>query len=86
MAQRRPSQPRSRRRRAAPPDEVLATLSHELRGPLNVIMGWAHLLRDPRVDRATVVRAAEIICQNVELQSRLMTELLDAPRKKSKQS
>jgi K+-sensing histidine kinase KdpD len=77
----RPPQPRSRRRRTASSNELLATLSHQLRGPLNVIMGWAHVLRDPRLDRETVARGAEIICENVELQSRLIADLLDTPRR-----
>jgi signal transduction histidine kinase len=66
------------------PSDLLATLSHELRGPLNVIMGWAHLLRDPRLDRKTVVKGAEVICENAEIQSRLIADLLDAPRRGGK--
>lgn len=77
----RPGKRRSRQARTVPSSDLLATLSHQLRGSLNVIMGWAHLLRDPRLDRKNVIQGAEIICQNVEIQSRLISDLLDAPQK-----
>ena len=32
-------------------DDFLATLSHELRAPLNAILGWAHVLRGGRLRR-----------------------------------
>ena len=34
-------------------DEFLATLSHELRGPLNAIVGWVDALRTDGIDDPT---------------------------------
>jgi signal transduction histidine kinase/ActR/RegA family two-component response regulator len=63
-------------------DEFLATLSHELRNPLNVISGFAQLLaRDPEAQRLPVVRrAAEAIRRNATVQAQLVADLLDLSR------
>jgi signal transduction histidine kinase len=63
-------------------DEFLATLSHELRNPLNVIVGYAEVLsRDPEAQRLPVVRkAAEVIRRNAVTQARLVSDLLDLSR------
>src|SRR5256714_5886024 len=45
-------------------DEFLATLSHELRTPLTAILGWAHMLRDLRLDERGSRAALEIIERN----------------------
>src|SRR5688572_7936257 len=58
-------------------DEFLATLSHELRTPLNAVLGWAHLLRTCKLDRATASRGFESIERNVRLQAQLTGNLLD---------
>ena len=58
-------------------DEFLATLSHELRTPLNAIAGWAELLARHAGGDDTVVRAAEVINRNVQLQAGLINDLLD---------
>ena len=60
-------------------DEFLATLSHELRSPLNAISGWAQLAAG-QVEESkspTVRRAFEVIERNVALQLRLINDLLD---------
>jgi PAS domain S-box-containing protein len=60
-------------------DEFLATLSHELRSPLNAISGWAQLaagLLDDTHD-PTLRRALDVIQRNVSLQLRLINDLLD---------
>jgi len=61
-------------------DEFLATLSHELRTPLNAIVGWAHLLRDGRLDEETTQRAVETIHRNARSQSQLIADILDVSR------
>jgi PAS domain S-box-containing protein len=61
-------------------DEFLATISHELRSPLNAILGWARLLREPKVQAGQLERALEIIERNAQSQARLIEDLLDVSR------
>ncbi len=61
-------------------DEFLATLSHELRTPMNAIVGWAHLLVTEQLDERTRQKASESIQRNALLQSRLIEDLLDMSR------
>ncbi|OKH51949.1 hybrid sensor histidine kinase/response regulator [Calothrix sp. HK-06] len=61
-------------------DEFLAVLSHELRSPLNAILGWSKILRGRNVDKATLDRALETIERNAKLQTQLIEDLLDVSR------
>jgi PAS domain S-box-containing protein len=61
-------------------DEFLAILSHELRSPLNPILGWAKLLRTRNLDPSTTARAIETIERNANLQTQLIEDLLDISR------
>ncbi|MEH1921136.1 PAS domain-containing protein [Nostoc sp.] len=61
-------------------DEFLAILSHELRSPLNPILGWSSLLKSRKFDEATTNRALETIERNAQLQIQLIDELLDVSR------
>ena len=42
-------------------DEFLATLAHELRTPLSVILGWVQMVRSGQLDRAASDRAIDVI-------------------------
>ncbi|MBD1938377.1 PAS domain S-box protein [Microcoleus sp. FACHB-68] len=61
-------------------DEFLAVLSHELRSPLNAILGWAQMLRTRNFNAATISRALETIERNARLQTQLVEDLLDVSR------
>jgi PAS domain S-box-containing protein len=61
-------------------DEFLATLSHELRSPLNAIVGWATMLRKDQLRPEEIRRAVEIIDRNARLQTRLIDSVLDVSR------
>lgn len=58
-------------------DEFIATLSHELRTPVNAILGWAQLLAGGRLPPAEASQAVEIIVRNAKLQTELIDDLLD---------
>ena len=60
-------------------DEFLATLSHELRTPMNAILGWLSILESGKPLRE-VYSALAVIRRNAELQARLIEDLLDMNR------
>ncbi|WP_390883630.1 response regulator [Kovacikia minuta] len=61
-------------------DEFLAMVSHELRSPLNPILGWSKLLRTRRLDEQKTERALEVIERNAQMQAQLINDLLDVSR------
>ena len=61
-------------------DEFLAILSHELRSPLNAILGWAQLLRSRKLDEKKIAQAIETIERNAKAQKQLIEDLLDISR------
>jgi PAS domain S-box-containing protein len=61
-------------------DEFLAVLSHELRSPLNPILGWTKMLRSHRLDATRTEQALETIERNAKLQAQLIEDLLDVSR------
>ncbi|MBO3458394.1 ATP-binding protein [Aetokthonos hydrillicola Thurmond2011] len=61
-------------------DQFLAILSHELRSPLNPILGWAQILRSQKLDPDTSNYALQIIERNAKLQTKLIEDLLDISR------
>jgi two-component system, chemotaxis family, CheB/CheR fusion protein len=61
-------------------DRFLATLSHELRTPLTPILIWAGgMVNDPSLS-PEVDEGLRMICRNVELEARLIDDLLDLTR------
>jgi signal transduction histidine kinase len=61
-------------------DDFLANLSHELRTPMNIIIGWAHLLRNGPLSEEQKVKAAEAIERAARSQAQLIEDLLDVSR------
>lgn len=63
-------------------DEFLATLSHELRNPLNVILGYSELLlRMPEIEHSPRLgKMGEALKRNAQSQSQLINDLLDLSR------
>jgi PAS domain S-box-containing protein len=61
-------------------DEFLAVLSHELRSPLNPILGWSKLLKAGKLNPKQTEQAIETIERNAKLQIDLIDDLLDVSR------
>jgi PAS domain S-box-containing protein len=61
-------------------DEFLAVLSHELRSPLNAIVGYANLMRDGRCRPEEAPRMLDIVLRNARTQQQLIDDLLDVSR------
>ncbi len=59
-------------------DAFLATVSHELRRPLTVMLGWTRMLREGHAADST--RGLEIIERSAKIQLRLIEELMDLSR------
>lgn len=55
-------------------------LSHELRSPLNPILGWAQLLRSHTLNEQQIAHGLEVIEHNANLQTQLIEDLLDVSR------
>jgi PAS domain S-box-containing protein len=66
-------------------DEFLAIMSHELRNPLNVILGYSELflLSEEIKQSPQLRRMAEALKRNALTQSRLIRDLLDLSRLRS---
>lgn len=61
-------------------DQFLATLSHELRSPLSVMMSYSQLLQRSELDPAKVKRASIAIERATKQQVQLIDDLLDVSR------
>src|SRR5690349_7838615 len=57
-------------------DEFLATLSHELRTPMNAILGWLSLLQRGEAIKDSQ-HAIDVIQRNAQLQAKLIEDLLE---------
>jgi signal transduction histidine kinase/ActR/RegA family two-component response regulator len=61
-------------------DEFLSVISHELRSPLNAILGWNRILAIKRHDDAEVKAIAPRIEQSAKAQLKMVNDLLDLGR------
>jgi signal transduction histidine kinase len=61
-------------------DEFMATVSHELKTPLNSILGWSRLLQGSRLNPDQTNKAVETIIKNAETQNLLIEDLLDVAK------
>lgn len=61
-------------------DEFLTTLSHEMRTPLNAVIGWTQILRSTGADEARTAHALDVIHRNATAQLRLIDDMLDTAR------
>lgn len=61
-------------------DEFLATISHELRSPLNSILGWITLLREGNLGTQATRNALETVERSARTQNRIISDLLDVSR------
>ena len=61
-------------------DFFLAVVSHELRSPLNAILGWSKILLTKQVDDATKKNALETIEKSARSQAKLIDDLVDSAR------
>lgn len=67
-------------REARAKDRFLAILSHDLRSPLNAVLGWTDLLRREILDQTRRERALSTIDRNARALLSLVEELLDISR------
>jgi len=61
-------------------DEFMAIVSHELRAPLNSILGYNRMLRDKDLDEAQSEHCCDIIERSARTQLQLIEDLLDTAR------
>ncbi len=61
-------------------DFFLAVVSHELRSPLNTILGWTKILLNKDVDENTKQNALKTIERSAKSQSKLIEDLVDSAR------
>lgn len=61
-------------------DHFLAIISHELRSPLQTILGWAKILLTNQVDEETRHKALETIENSAKLQAKLISDLVDSAK------
>jgi signal transduction histidine kinase/DNA-binding response OmpR family regulator len=62
-------------------DNFLAVLSHELRSPMNAMLGWLRILRTAGTRDADLIgRAIDTLERNISIQAQIINDLLDVSR------
>lgn len=61
-------------------DTFLAMVTHELRSPLNAILGWTQMLKKDTLDAEQTKQALSVIERNARIQAQLVEDLLDISR------
>ncbi|WP_291516023.1 ATP-binding protein [Bdellovibrio sp. ArHS] len=61
-------------------DEFLATISHELRTPMNVILGHSELLYGEELSESEKQKSIEAIYRNTKAQVHIVSDILDVSR------
>src|SRR5262245_58706821 len=61
-------------------DEFLAMVSHELRSPLNAILGYTRMLRSGPADREAINNVAAVVERNAKARLQIIEDLLDSAR------
>lgn len=61
-------------------NHFLAIVSHELRSPLQSILGWSKILLSNQVDEETQQKALETIENSAKLQAKLISDLVDSAK------
>ncbi|MBD2448917.1 PAS domain-containing protein [Nostoc sp. FACHB-152] len=61
-------------------DEFVTMVSHDLRSPLNAILGWTQLLRMREFDKEGFLRALDTIERSAQSQAKLLEDLLNMSR------
>lgn len=61
-------------------DQFIAVVTHELRSPLNVILGWTHMLRDASLEAEQRLQGLQTLERNALALGRLVEDLLDTTR------
>jgi PAS domain S-box-containing protein len=61
-------------------DEFLAMVSHELRSPLNAILGYTRMLRSGPLDRDAINNATAAVERSAKAQLQIIEDLLDSAR------
>lgn len=59
---------------------VVSRFNHDLRTPLNTILGWTHLLQQGGLDAARAKHVAEVIARNSRDQTQLLEDFVDDGR------
>ncbi|MCU1384700.1 MAG: two-component hybrid sensor and regulator [Acidobacteria bacterium] len=61
-------------------DEFLATISHELRTPINAVLGWTRMLKQPGLDAEARARGIDSVERNAKATATIIEDLLDVSR------